>query len=66
MTTIDVSLWLPGSLSQKSSVRQWEHFKHLCIRGVPNIVNACTIFRGTRDDKINDCGLFKYSVAQCN
>ena len=31
-----------------------------------NIVNACTIFRGTRDVEINDCGLFKFSVAHCN
>ena len=31
-----------------------------------NIVNACTIFRGTRNDKINDCGLFNFSVAYCN
>ena len=61
----------PVLLHKKVLFHQWEHSKHLYIHGIPSphliiIVNTCTIFHGTRDDKINNCGLFKFSVAHCN
>ena len=66
----DVSLGLPGSLSHKSSVPSMEALQTSLYLWYPfttlNIVNACTIFRGTRDNEINACGLFKFSVAHCN
>ena len=70
MTTADVSLGLPGSLSRDSSVPSMGVVQTSLYSWYPlttlYIVNACTIFRGTRDDKINDRGLFKFSVAHCN
>ena len=70
VTTADVSLGLQGSLSQDSSVPSMGALQTSLYSWYPlttlNIVNACTIFRGTRDDEINDCGLFKFSVAHCN
>ena len=72
MTTVtaDVSLGLPGSLSQESSVPSMGALQTSLHLWHPlttlNVVNACTIFRGTRDDEINDCVLFKFSIAHFN
>ena len=70
MTTADVSLGLPGSLSQDSSVPSMGALQTSLYSWYPlttlNIVNACTIFCGTHDDKINDHGLNKFSVAHSN
>ena len=70
MTTVDVSLGLPSSLSQESSIPSMGALQTSLYLWYPlttlNIVNAYTIFRCTRDDEINDCGLFKFSVAHCN
>ena len=56
MTTADVSLGLPGSLSQESSIPSMGALQTSLYSWYPltilNIVNACTIFRGTRDDEI--------------
>ena len=40
-------------------LRQWEHSKHLYIRGIPHHTWHCKRvhhFTPARDDKINDCG----------
>ena len=70
VTMADVSLGLPSSLSQESSVPSMGALQTSLYSWYPlttlNIVNVCTIFRGTRDDEINDCGLFKFSAAHCN
>ena len=58
MTTADVSLGLPSSLSQDSSVPSMGVLQMFLYSWYPlttlYIVNAYTIFRGTRDDRIND------------
>ena len=67
---ISCGLGLPGSLSQDSSVLSMGVLQTSLYSWYPltilNIVNTCTIFRGTHDDRINDRGLFKFSVAHCN
>ena len=56
MITADVSLGLPGSLSQESSGPSMGALQTSLYSRYPlttfNIVNVCTIFRGTRDDRV--------------
>ena len=65
ITTADVSLELPGSLSQESSVPSMGALQTSLYSWYPlttlNTVNSCIIFHGIRDNKINNCGLFKFS-----
>ena len=70
VTTADVSLGLPGSLSQENSVPSMGALQTSLYLWYPlttlNIKTRAPFFELHVMYEINDCGLFKYSVAHCN